>query len=65
MALFTPHGLKIRFDEEALEKVIVPLKRSTDFNDLLLDIELESLLVPGLHSILPTLWKRGQAGFRK
>ena len=44
MALFTPHGLKIRFDEEALEKVIVPLTRSTDFNNLLLDIELWELL---------------------
>jgi hypothetical protein len=44
MAIFTPHGLKIRFDEEALEKVIEPLKRPMDFNDLLLDIELWELL---------------------
>lgn len=44
MALFTPHGLKIRFNEEALEKVIAPLTRSTDFNNLLLDIELWELL---------------------
>jgi hypothetical protein len=44
MALFTPHGLKIRYDEYALEKVIGPLKRATDFNDLLMDIELWELL---------------------
>ena len=44
MPLFTPHGLKIRFDNEALEKVIEPLKISTDFNDLLMDIELWELL---------------------
>ncbi len=44
MALFTPHGLKIRFDDEALEKVIEPLKISTDFNNLLMDIELWELL---------------------
>ena len=44
MALFTPHGLKIRYDEYALEKVIGPLKMATDFNDLLMDIELWELL---------------------
>jgi hypothetical protein len=44
MPLFTPDGLKIRFDNEALEKVIEPLKISTDFNDLLMDIELWELL---------------------
>lgn len=44
MAIFTPHGLKIRFDEEALEKVIGPLNMAIDFNDLLLDIELWELL---------------------
>lgn len=44
MAIFTPHGLKIRLDEEALEKVIGPLKLNIDFNDLLLDIELWELL---------------------
>jgi len=44
MAIFTPHGLKIRFDEEALEKVLDPLKLTIDFNDLLLDIELWELL---------------------
>jgi hypothetical protein len=44
MALFTPHGLKIRYDEHALEKVIGLLKMRIDFNDLLLDIELWELL---------------------
>lgn len=44
MAIFTPNGLKIRFNEEALEKVIRPLKMTIDFNDLLLDIELWELL---------------------
>ena len=44
MPIFTPHGLKIRFDEEALEKVMGPLKMTIDFNDLLLDIELWELL---------------------
>ncbi len=44
MALFTPHGLKIRYDEYALEKVIAPLKKATDFNDLLMNIELWELL---------------------
>lgn len=44
MAIFTPHGLKIRFDEEALEKVMGPLNMTIDFNDLLLDIELWELL---------------------
>jgi hypothetical protein len=44
MSLFTPHGLKIRYDEYALEKVIEPLKKSTDFNDLLMDVELWELL---------------------
>jgi len=38
MPIFTPHGLKIRYDERALEKVIGPLKKATDFNDLLIDI---------------------------
>lgn len=44
MPIFTPHGLKIRFNEEALEKVIEPLKTETNFNDLLLDVELWELL---------------------
>jgi hypothetical protein len=44
MALYTPHGLKIRYDEHALEKVIGPLKTAIDFNDLLMDIELWELL---------------------
>jgi tetrahydromethanopterin S-methyltransferase subunit C len=44
MPIFTPHGLKIRFDEEALEKVMGPLNMTIDFNDLLLDIELWELL---------------------
>jgi branched-subunit amino acid transport protein len=44
MAFFTPHGLKIRFDEESLENAIGSLKRSSDFNDLLMDIELWELL---------------------
>jgi len=39
MALFTPYGLKIRFDEAVLEKVIRPLKKYTDFNDLLMDVD--------------------------
>lgn len=44
MPLFTPHGLKIRFDEESLERVIAPLKRVTGFHDMLLDIELWEIL---------------------
>jgi hypothetical protein len=44
MPIFTPHGLKIRYDEYALEKVIGLLKIRIDFNDLLLDIELWELL---------------------
>jgi len=44
MSFFTPHDLKIRLDEESLEKVISPLKRMIDFDDLLIDIELWELL---------------------
>jgi hypothetical protein len=44
MGMFTPHGLKIRYDEHALERVIGPLKIATDFTDLLIDIELWELL---------------------
>jgi hypothetical protein len=44
MPIFTPHGLKIRYDEYAIEKVIGQLKMSIDFNDLLMDIELWELL---------------------
>jgi hypothetical protein len=44
MSLATPHGLKIRFDEECLENVISPMKRAIDFSDLLMDVELWELL---------------------
>ncbi len=44
MPIFTPHGLKIRFDEQALEKVIKPLNMTRAFKDLLLNIELWELL---------------------
>lgn len=52
MPIFTPHGLKIRFDEEALEKVIGPLKMTIDFNDLLLDIELWELLPVAMGTVV-------------
>jgi hypothetical protein len=44
MPIFTPHGLKIRFEEQALKKVIEPLTITIVFNNLLLNIELWELL---------------------
>jgi len=51
MPIFTPHGLKIRFEEQTLNKVIAPLAESIDFNDLLIDIELWELLPVTMGSV--------------
>jgi len=40
MAIYTKGGLKIRFDENAIKPVIMPLIESDQFEDILLDMEL-------------------------
>ena len=40
MAIYTKGGLKIRFDENAIKPVILPLIESGQFENILLDIEL-------------------------
>jgi len=40
MAIYTKGGLKIRFDENAIKPVIMPLIESGQFEDILMDMEL-------------------------
>ena len=40
MPIYTPNGLKIRLDSEAVEEIIQPLAEHHDMNDVLLDVEL-------------------------
>ena len=39
MPIYTPNGLKIRLDSEAVEEIIQPLAEHHDMNDVLLDVE--------------------------
>jgi hypothetical protein len=44
MPIYTPHGLKIRLDPDAVAEVVKPLASCHDMNAVLLDVELwESL----------------------
>jgi hypothetical protein len=48
MPLYTPHGLKIRLDPDAVGEVVRPLASVHDMNDVLLDVELWENLPEGL-----------------
>lgn len=51
MPLYTPHGLKIRLDPEAVADVIAPLAACHDMNDVLLDVELWENLPQGFATL--------------
>jgi hypothetical protein len=51
MALYTPHGLKIRLDPDAVNEVIEPLSLRHDMNDILLDVELWENLPEGVAAL--------------
>ena len=51
MPIYTPNGLKIRLDSEAVEEIIQPLAEHHDMNDVLLDVELWEDLPEGFTAI--------------
>lgn len=48
MPIFTPHGLKIRLDAEAVQNIVRPLAAVHDMNDVFSDLELWENLPEGL-----------------
>ena len=51
MPLYTPHGLKIRLDPDAVAEIVQPLASCHDINDILLDVELWEGLPEGLTTL--------------
>ena len=51
MALYTPHGLKIRLDPDAVNEVVEPLSHRHDMNDILIDVELWENLPEGVAAL--------------
>ena len=39
MPFYTPNGLKIRFDPNAISEIVQPLVACREMNDILLDVE--------------------------